>query len=77
MGELLTGGLMFILSLLPDSPFVILDKLDGSGAITKILSYVNWFIPIYTFVGILEGWLACIAIYYVYQVILRWLRAIE
>ncbi len=77
MGELLTGGLMFILSLLPDSPFVILDKLDGSGVITKILSYVNWFIPIYTFVGILEGWLACIAIYYVYQVVLRWLRAIE
>ncbi len=77
MGDILAGGVNAILSLLPDSPFVILDKLDGSGAITKILSYVNWFIPIYTFVGILEGWLACVAIYYVYQVVLRWLKAIE
>ncbi len=77
MDTVFARGINGILSLLPDSPFVILDKLDGSGEIAKILSYVNWFIPIYTFVGILEGWLVCIAIYYVYQVVLRWLKAIE
>lgn len=77
MNELLTGGLNFILSLLPDSPFLILDRLDATGEIAEWLSYANWFIPIYSFVGIFEAWLAAIAIYYVYQVGLRWLKAIE
>lgn len=68
---------MAILALLPDSPFKILDSLDPTGQIAEWLGMVNWFVPIYTFVGILEGWLACIAVYYVYQVVLRWLHAIE
>lgn len=75
--NILTGGLMAILSLLPDSPFKILDSLDPTGEIVKWLGMVNWFVPVYSFVGILEGWLVCIAIYYVYQVVLRWLNAIE
>ncbi len=77
MGDIITGGLMAILFLLPDSPFVMLDKMDPTGAIAKILGFVNWFIPIYSFVAILESWLVCIAVYYVYQVVLRWLKAIE
>lgn len=75
--NILTGGLMAILSLLPDSPFKILDSLDPTGEIVTWLGMVNWFVPVYSFVGILEGWLVCIAIYYVYQVVLRWLNAIE
>lgn len=75
--DILTGGLMAILSLLPDSPFKILDNLDPTGEIVKWLGMVNWFVPVYSFVGILEGWLVCIAVYYVYQVVLRWFRAIE
>ncbi len=77
MGDIITGGLMFVLSLLPDSPFALLDKMDPTGEIAKILGFVNWFIPIYSFVGILEGWLVCIAVYYIYQVVLRWFKAIE
>ena len=77
MGDILSGGINAILSLLPDSPFVILDKLAPTGEIAKWLGMVNWFVPIYSFVGILEGWLAGILIYYVYQVVLRWLGAIE
>ena len=41
------------------------------------LQMVNWFIPINTFIGILEGWLSCVAVYYVYQVVLRWIKVIE
>lgn len=77
MGELISGGLMAILSLLPDSPFKILDELTPASKLLEILGYVNWFIPIYTFVGIVEGWLVCVGVYYVYQIILRWLNAIE
>lgn len=77
MGDLLSGGLMAILSFLPDSPFKILDSLDPTGQIAEWLGFVNWFVPIYSFVGILEGWLVCVGLYYVYQVVLRWLNAIE
>lgn len=77
MGELISGGLKTLLGFLPDSPFKILDSLDATGQIADLLGKVNWFVPIYSFVGILEGWLGCIAIYYVYQVVLRWLHAIE
>lgn len=38
---------------------------------------VNWFIPIGTFVSILEGWLVCVAVYYAYQIVLRWIKVIE
>ncbi len=77
MGDLLAGGLMAILSLLPDSPFTFLYELGNNSAISKLLGMVNWFIPIYSFVAILESWLVCIGVYYVYQVVLRWLHAIE
>lgn len=77
MGDILSGGVKAILSLLPDSPFNILDNLDPTGQIVEWLGFVNWFVPIYSFVGILEGWLLCVAIYYVYQIVLRWLNAIE
>lgn len=77
MTEIVTGGLMAILALLPDSPFKILDNMEATGEIAEWLGYVNWFVPIYSFVGILEGWLVCIAVYYIYQVALRWLKAIE
>lgn len=38
---------------------------------------MNWFVPVGTFVGILETWLAGVAIYYVYQIVLRWVKVIE
>lgn len=77
MGDILSGGLSAILSFLPDSPFVILSELDATGEIAEWLAMANWFVPIYSFVGILEGWLLGVGLYYIYQVALRWLKAIE
>ena len=65
-----------VLELLPTSPFVILDEL-GNSEFYEILQFVNWFIPINTFVGILEGWLLCVGLYYGYQIIFRWIKVIE
>ena len=65
-----------VLGILPDSPFLFLRNLDGS-AVSSLLGMVNWFVPIYSFVAILEGWLVCIAVWYLYQAVLRWARAIE
>lgn len=63
-----------ILGYLPKSPFVYLARND---TVVTILSYVNWFIPIYTFISILESWLIAISCYYLLSVILRWLKVIE
>ncbi len=65
-----------IIEIFPTSPFVILDELSS----TEIYSWIqmlNWFIPVTSFVGILETWLSCVAVYYVYQVVLRWIKVIE
>ncbi len=65
-----------VLSLFPDSPFSILQEMS-SADFAQWLRFLNWFIPVNVFVGILELWLAGIAIYYVLQIVLRWLKAIE
>lgn len=75
--DIISKGLKAILSFLPDSPFKILDNMAPTSKIAELLGMVNWFVPIYSFVGIFEGWLVCVAVYYVYQVVLRWLNAIE
>lgn len=76
LGELFTNGIKAVLSFFPDSPFLVLEELGNSGVV-QWLGFLNWFVPVNTFVGIMEGWLLCIAIYYVWQVVLRWLKAIE
>lgn len=65
-----------VVELFPTSPFVILDSM-ASSEFYEWLQMVNWFIPINTFVGILETWLSCVAVYYVYQIVLRWVKVIE
>lgn len=65
-----------VVEFFPSSPFRILDDLSNSE-VYEWLRMVNWFLPIGTFVGILEGWLTCVAVYYVYQIVLRWIKVIE
>jgi len=65
-----------VVNLFPTSPFVILDELSSSE-FYEWLQMLNWFIPVNTFVAILEAWLSCIAAYYVYQIVLRWIKVIE
>lgn len=65
-----------VVNLFPESPFVILDELSQSDFYTW-LQYLNWFVPVSSFVTILETWLTGIALYYVYQIALRWIKVIE
>lgn len=65
-----------VVELFPASPFGVLDELSTSE-VYEWLRMVNWFIPIGTFVSILESWLTCVAVYYVYQIVLRWIKVIE
>lgn len=65
-----------VLELLPTSPFVYLDEL-GQQDFYEWLQMLNWFIPINTFAVILESWLVAVGIYYIYQIVLRWIKVIE
>lgn len=65
-----------VVELFPQSPFSVLNDL-ASSEFYEWLQMLNWFVPINTFVAILEGWLTCVALYYVYQVVLRWVKVIE
>lgn len=64
----------WVLNLLPTSPFTrFLDLLVE----LPYLEYLNWFIPISTFVAIGQAWLVSVGIFYLYSIILRWVKAIE
>lgn len=63
----------FAMSVLPTSPFqYYIGKLNK----LPYLETLNWFIPISTFIAIGQAWLVAIGIFYLYQIILRWLKAI-
>lgn len=71
--KLLGVALNLLLSILPSSPF---KAIDGS-AFQTIIGYANWFIPVYDIEAELAACCAAIIVYYCYQIIMRWAKAIE
>lgn len=63
-----------ILLILPDSPFA---NIEIPPEVVKIFGYVNYFVPIRAMLVIAGSWLTAIGIYYLYQTILRWAKAIK
>lgn len=56
----------------------ILDKLL-SVILSQLpyLGYLNYFVPVRTFLKIGTAWLAAIALFYLYSVLARWIKLIE
>ena len=73
LGEALNKVLGWVLVMLPDSPF----KLLSMSPIEPYLPYINYFIDIKFIIDTLVAWVTCIGIYYGYQVLLRWAKAIS
>ena len=72
--EFINSGLGEVLFFLPESPFSsFLDLMEKQ----EWLKWLNWFVPISTFISIGTAWLTAVGGYYVYQIILRWARAVE
>jgi hypothetical protein len=65
--------LTFIFGILPNSPFTYLEN----SPIAQFLGIINYFVPISYFISVGEIWLTAIAIYYIYQTVLRWIKAIS
>lgn len=62
-----------ILSVLPTSPFdKYLDQLNN----LNYLGYLNWFIPVADLVKILLTWTAAVGVFYIYSIIMRWVKMI-
>jgi hypothetical protein len=59
-----------ILLLLPDSPFIWVEKLEST-----VLSAINWIIPINAMISHLQLYVIAVALYYVLRIALRWLKA--
>lgn len=80
MGNIINGAIGWLkdmvvkaIDLLPDSPF----QITIPDYVHTIIGYVNYFVPIGQMITILTGWTACIIIYYVASLLLRWIKAIE
>ena len=71
--EILNTALNYIFVFLPESPFADIIKEVGS---IPFLPYLNYFIPIGKLLSMTSIWLGAVVVFYVYQIILRWIKAI-
>lgn len=67
------NSITWVLNLLPQSPFHYIDN----SPIAKFIKGLNWVIPIDSIIAIGEAWLVAIGIFYLYQVLMRWVKMIE
>lgn len=72
--EIFTKFFNWVLGFLPHSPFQTYIQAAGN---IPYLQELNWFIPVPQIIAIGVTWLAAISLYYIYSVILRWIRAIQ
>lgn len=60
-------------TVLPLSPFQ--DFIDQFREL-PFLAYLNWFVPVRGILTVLTAWLAAIAAFYLYSILLRWLKVL-
>lgn len=65
----------WLLTVLPTSPFQGFIG-NFTNTFSPYLSALNWFIPIGDFLIIFEVWLSAVALYYLYSIIMRWVKMI-
>lgn len=73
LGDVFDGLLQGLLSLLPTSPF---QQFIVEFASLPYLGYLNWFFPVGKCLVVLVAWCSAIALFYVYSVIMRWVKLI-
>lgn len=66
-----------VIQKLPESPIYTALNQVGGNPVSNWMPFVNWFVPFGTISGILAAWCTCVAAYYIYQIVLRWIKVIE
>lgn len=74
MKAILDTFLSYILDLLPTSP--IAGRIDEWSNL-PYMGWLNWFFPVGEILDIMGLWLGAIALYYMYSIIMRWLKVIR
>ncbi len=64
-----------IISLLPLSPFAGFIS-EFKALNPEWLGWLNWFIPVKEILVVTATWLGAVALFYVYSVIMRWIKLI-
>lgn len=62
-----------VIKLLPRSPF---RDFINSWQAPQFLSWLNWIFPVSECVAILTLWLLAIGVFYLYSIIMRWVKII-
>lgn len=62
-----------LIEILPASPFA--SALSNFRDL-PFLGYLNWFIPVRGILTVMAAWLAAITLFYMYSVIMRWVKLI-
>lgn len=64
---------VWLMSFLPNSPFAPwIEEVQN----VPFLKYLNWFVPVRRISVVFIAWLAAIAVFYVYQAIMRYIHLI-
>ena len=71
--EMMAAFAAALAKVLPLSPFQQYIKAFGS---LPYLGYLNWFLPVASFIKIGLAWLGCIALFYLYSIVMRWVKLI-
>ena len=74
MKEIVGQLLDWVLALLPTSPFRSFIEACGEF---PYLGWLNWFVPVGQIIAIGEAWLVAIGLFYMYSIVLRWIKAIS
>lgn len=81
MFDSLTGTLVSlaisVINLFPASPFAPIISSFNNSVVHTYLSYINFIFPVGTMLSILSLWIAAVATYYIYQLILRWIKVVD
>ena len=71
--ELFNGLMEPLLRVLPTSPF---KEYLAYFKDIPYLGWLNWFVPIRAGLVVLGSWLGAIALFYLYSIVMRWLKLI-
>lgn len=63
-----------IVGLLPQSPFTGFYNLSLEN---EYLSILAWVVPVNEIIATCEAWLVAVGLFYLYMIVMRWVKAIE
>lgn len=62
-----------LIALLPVSPF---RNFINSFNVPEYVGFINWFFPVSEFLAVMALWLTAISLFYLYSIIMRWIKVI-